>query len=304
MGDTFASVTFSPEEAAASRAAVQEAKANKTSPIEAVQKVLGNTPPETNPDKVTEKKEVTPPAERPAWLPEKFKSVEDMAKSYKELEAKLGGKKAEEPKAPEKPADKKTLEIPKEEKKPEGDATKQSGADATLADDALKDVGLNLEDFSKEYAEKGQLTEDSYKKLEAKGIPKATVDAFIAGQHAAAELANIKLLGETVGSQEKFNEMSQWAKTDWDGLDDYNAAIASANPAAVKLALNTLKAAYERSRGSEPRSLVGGKSSSGGESDVYDSRQQMVKDMQDKRYKTDPAFREKVAQKLARSNIW
>lgn len=30
--------------------------------------------------------EATP--ERPEWLPEKFKSVEDMAKAYKELEAK------------------------------------------------------------------------------------------------------------------------------------------------------------------------------------------------------------------------
>ena len=35
-----------------------------------------------------------PAAPRPAWLPEKFKSPEDMARSYAELEARLGGKPA------------------------------------------------------------------------------------------------------------------------------------------------------------------------------------------------------------------
>ena len=300
MGDTYAAVSFSPEEAQASRQAVVDAKANKTDPKEAVQKVLGNAPQEAPSKEQSKEQPKAPDPNRPAWLPEKFKTAEDMAKSYKELEAKLGGKKDDAPKKDQPPQEKKPLEIPKEEKKA-GD-----GQDSTTkeADTALKDVGLNLQDFSKEFAEKGALTEESYAKLEAKGIPKATVDAFIEGQKAAAELANIKMLGETVGTQEKFQEMAEWAKTDWDGLDDYNTAIASGNQAVVKMALNNLKAAFERSRGSEPKTLIGGKSSSGGESDVYNSRQEMVKDMQDKRYKNDPAFREKVASKLARSNIW
>ena len=33
---------------------------------------------------------------RPEWLPEKFKSPEDMAKAYAELEGKLGGNKPTE----------------------------------------------------------------------------------------------------------------------------------------------------------------------------------------------------------------
>ena len=33
--------------------------------------------------------------ERPEWLPEKYKTGEDLAKAYKELESKLGGKDEE-----------------------------------------------------------------------------------------------------------------------------------------------------------------------------------------------------------------
>ena len=43
---------------------------------------------------------------RPAWLPEKFKTPEDMAKSYVELEKKLGTTKPEEKPAETKPATK------------------------------------------------------------------------------------------------------------------------------------------------------------------------------------------------------
>ena len=32
------------------------------------------------------------PSERPDWLPEKYSTGEDLAKAYKELESKLGGK--------------------------------------------------------------------------------------------------------------------------------------------------------------------------------------------------------------------
>ena len=32
-----------------------------------------------------------PSGDRPSWLPEKFKSAEDMAKAYSELEKKQGG---------------------------------------------------------------------------------------------------------------------------------------------------------------------------------------------------------------------
>ena len=70
---------------------------------------LDSTPP-SGPDKP----EVAPvepqqTTERPAWLPEKFKSAEDLAKAYSELETKLGAKPTE---------DGKPLEVPKPTEKP------------------------------------------------------------------------------------------------------------------------------------------------------------------------------------------
>jgi hypothetical protein len=43
----------------------------------------------------TQASEPTPALERPEWLPEKYKSPEDLAKAYKELESKLGKKDAD-----------------------------------------------------------------------------------------------------------------------------------------------------------------------------------------------------------------
>ena len=66
---------------------------------------------ETTAEKPVEQSQETP---RPEGLPEKFKSVEDMAKSYSELESKLG--------AQDKTTENETSQPePKQEAKPEGD---------------------------------------------------------------------------------------------------------------------------------------------------------------------------------------
>jgi len=74
-----------------------------TQPNEAVQEtdskgLLGETPTETNTTNTTntEQPSQTASEERANWLPEKFKTPEDLAKSYTELEKKM----AEMPKAP------------------------------------------------------------------------------------------------------------------------------------------------------------------------------------------------------------
>ena len=66
--------------------------------------------------------------ERPEWLPEKFKTPEDMAKSYAELEKKMsGGKEPEAPATEDTPA-----EIPT------NDDAKEAATNAGLDFDALQ----------------------------------------------------------------------------------------------------------------------------------------------------------------------
>ncbi len=53
---------------------------------------------ESKTDEVVETtEEQTPTEERPEWLPEKFSSAEEMAKSYSELEKKIGARADNKP---------------------------------------------------------------------------------------------------------------------------------------------------------------------------------------------------------------
>jgi hypothetical protein len=217
--------------------------------------------------------------DRPQWLPEKFKSPEDMAKAYAELESKLG--KPAEAKPQDTPADQPTDQV----------------------DQELQSKGLNLADFNAEFAEKGELSPQSYDALEKAGYPRNYVDQFIDGQKARAALYESEVKAAAGGS-ETFNEMVEWAKANLTPADinAYNAAIDSGDQAKAKLAVSGVFQKFSSARPSEP-SLFKGATSSASSSDVYESIAQMQKDMASADYKSDPAFRAKVQAKLSRSNI-
>lgn len=212
--------------------------------------------------------------ERPAWLPEKFKTPEEMAASYSALEAKLG----------------------------EGneDATKE--ADKAAAD-AVKSAGLDMDALNAEYAEKGELTEDSYKALEAAGISKEIVAQYIAGQEAAVAQATETLLAP-VGGQEGYDAMLGWAADNLSEaeIDTYNSLIESGDQNQMKMAVENLHNKFSADQSNEPGRQLAGKGSDTGLS-KYESTADLMKDMQNPEYRTNPAFRAKVEAKLGRSAI-
>lgn len=223
--------------------------------------------------------EDTPPADRPEWLPEKFKSAEDMAKAYSELEAKLGAPKAAPEVAP-------------------------APADATAAevDKALAPAGLKLAEFNSEFAQTGALSDESYSKLEKAGYDRAIVDQFIEGQKARATQFDGSIKDE-VGGGEAYNTMVDWAKANLSPgeIDAYNTAVGSGKADNAKLAALGLKAKYDKANGSDPQRLLGGQAT--GSADVFESMAQVTAAMKDARYKEDPAYRAKVQAKLGRSNV-
>lgn len=231
----------------------------------------------------------TPPTDdnktedRPGWLPEKFKSPEDMAKAYAELESKLGNKAAANP-----PAD--------------GTETPPVDDQAKAADE-LQSKGLNLADFSSEFAEKGELSPESYDKLEKAGYPRNIVDQYIDGQKARAALYESEVKS-VAGGSDQFNNMVEWAKANLSTaeINAYNAAIDSGNAEQAKLAVAGVYQKFSVARPAEP-TLFKGATASASTGDVYESIAQMQKDMASPEYKADPAFRSKVQAKLARSNI-
>ena len=242
---------------------------------------------ETTSEKPVEEKQSTQSVQ---GLPEKFKSVEDLAKSYSELEKKLG---EQTPKQEEvDPVSATTLkeEAPKQENSLE------------IAEDAVENAGLNFDTLAQEYAEKGQLGDESYKALEQSGIPKAYVDQFIAGQKAIGEqqTTNVKTM---VGGEEAYNEMASWASKNMsDGEKKaYNAAVNSADMDTVKLAVDGLRAKYQAANGTEP-SLMQGKATPVAEQG-FESWAEVTAAMADPRYSKDPAYQEAVKQKLANSEL-
>lgn len=214
--------------------------------------------------------------DRPVWLDAKFKSPEDMAKAYSELEKKLGGKPGE---------------APKPEQKADGSSQEQAEA-------AVSKAGLNLDELSTYYTEHGELSADHYSALAEKaGIPKHFVDAFIEGQKALQDQARSRVFNE-VGGEEKYGAMVQWAASSLskEEVAAYNHATSSGDMEQVMLAVNGLKAKYERANGSEASFLSGVPNAT---TNAYRSWAEVTRDMNDPRYASDPAFRADVERKVA-----
>jgi hypothetical protein len=238
-----------------------------------------------------------PPADdRPEWLPEKFKSPEDMAKAYGELEKRFSSR---------------TKETPVEETDSVEEDNSTKGADETeekspeeQARQVTKEAGLDFDELSATYWETGELAEAQYTKLEKAGIPKTVVDQFIAGQEALLS-ATRQSVFNTVGGEEAYNSMTEWAAENFskDEIKAYNDAVNSGNTANAMMAVKGLKAQYEAVVGFEPARQVKGSNATPSAS-TYRSVAELEKDMGDPRYKTDSAFRKDVERKLSRSDLF
>ena len=216
--------------------------------------------------------------ERPEWLPEKFKSPEDMAKAYGELEKEITKSRQE------------GTQVEETESTPTEDAK-----------EAVESVGLNFESMSEEYMENGELSSDTYAELESKGIPKNIVDAYIQGQQSIAN--NVKGdIFNSVGGEENYTQMTEWAADNMNQAekDAFNLAVNSGDMAQAKLAVEALNARYKNMVGVEPN-LVGGRPSES--VDTYQSWAQVTTDMKNPAYSKDPAFRATVEKKLGRSKL-
>jgi hypothetical protein len=217
--------------------------------------------------------------DRPSWLPEKFKSPEDLAKAYAELQAKLGGKPEDAPSDPN-----------------------ASQPDDKQVQEALQSKGLDLNTFSDEFAKNGALSPESYEALEKAGYPRNYVDQYIEGQKARGAIYESEVKA-VAGGSDQFAEMQEWARVNLsvEEINAYNKAIDSGDASQAKLAVAGIYQKFAANRPSEPNLFKGNNSAPS--SDVYESIAQMQKDMANPDYAKDPAFRARVERKLARSNI-
>jgi len=209
---------------------------------------------------------------RPEWLPEKFQSPEDLAKAYSELERRQSQ--------------------PQETPEPTQEEAKE----------AVESSGVDFQALTDEWAENGELSQESYDRLEKAGIPNDIVNSYIEAQSARMEAAQTRVY-ESVGGLEAYQSMISWAAGSLaeSEIDAYNAAVNSNDTAQIELAVNGLKSRYSLSEGQEPATSISGNVSAPG--GAYRSLGELMEDMQSPKYRDDSAFRADVESKLARSNI-
>lgn len=219
---------------------------------------------------------------RPDWLPEKFKSVEDMAQAYSELEKKMSSKEEQPTEEVNEPA---------------------PDTDATEVVDVLDKAGLDFDVFQQEYNENGGLSEDAYNALAEAGFSKSLVDSWIAGQEALAQDMTQSVY-QTVGGQEQYAEMVQWAAQNLPPaeVEAFNQAVETGDANIVSFAVQGLHARYRSEAGVTPK-LVQGEASPTS-SGAFNSAAELTAAMRDPRYHNDPAYRQAVVDKLARSNVF
>tara|TARA_R100000808_G_C2142701_1_gene150454 strand:+ start:163 stop:942 length:780 start_codon:yes stop_codon:yes gene_type:complete len=244
---------------------------------------------ETGPDAPEQEAEAQPqvveqpseePQERPDWLPEKFKSPEELSKAYGELEAKLS-----------QPSPDRTEPEPID--KPNTESLEQ-------VEEVLESRGLNLEEMSQEYYQDRYLSEERYDQLASAGIPREVVDQFISGQQAVGQQIT-REAEDIAGGQDNYRDMINWASNSLpsEEIDIYNDAVQSNNRAQILNAVRSLHSRFSQDVGIEPNLSTGSRSLDAG--DIYESWSQVTRDMSSIEYKADPAYRAAVEAKLSRS---
>ena len=212
-----------------------------------------------------------PPAEPPVeeqpeeapLLAGKYKSVEELEKAYGELQKKLG--------SPEQ--------------------SQQAAVEAVGEGEFLK--------MQEEYAQKGSLSEETFKSLEGRGIPRKMVEAYIEGQQALADRQTQTIYNE-IGGEKEYRSLIEWAakSLDPDEITVFNGEVQSGDLRRAKVAVKGLAA--RRMVEDRPVRRVEGRSAPA-DGDAFQSMAEVVRAMRDSRYATDPAYRKSVENKIARS---
>jgi len=198
----------------------------------------------------------------------------------------------------EPPTQQEGLEIAEDPKESEGEPEEAEGVTKITPEAMGK--------YQQEFAEAGELSEDSYKELEAKGISKEVVDGYIQGQQAIQE-ARVNKVYSTVGGKDNYQAMVEWAKESWDDsqIAVFNANVNSGDIAQVMFSVEALKAQFEAAQGSPlpKRAIAGTSQGTPKGSKGYESKQEMYKAMRNPAYGKDPSYTKMVAERVALSNF-
>lgn len=219
--------------------------------------------------------------DRPDWLPEKFKSAEDMANAYGELEKKMGAG-AEQEQEQEQTTEETTNE-------------EEQSDDTTTEDTNTNDV---IVEASKEFFENdGVISEETYKNLAEAGLPKELVDSYAAGQQALqqSEEGSIKSVADG-----NWDQMAEWAANNLspEEVNTFDDIVQNGSVEQAKLATKGLYAQFKAENGVSPKLVQG--AVNGSSTMPFKSNQELARAMSDPRYKSgDKSYHEEIDRRIA-----
>jgi len=268
------------QQPAAPQPGTPEYDAAMAAKYQAAQQSQGTTPEPTP--------EAQPPAQSEGELIlGKFKSVDDLAKAYTELQKKLG-----------QPREQTTEQSPEQtpEGQSEGKTPLQVPEQEQPQPTALETV---LTKAASEYENGLDISGETREELVKAGIPAQMIDTYLVGLKVQAEAVRNEAFS-LVGGEQNYFAMIEWAKTLPEAeRNAFNEAVV--NPATSQLAIKGLYAKFVEANGNERPLATTTADVTGANTDVYRSKAELTTDMRDPRYASDPAFRAQVAAKLQRS---
>lgn len=231
------------------------------------------------------------------------KAAIDTLEEHKGVEIFNNGEKADTKEKESKEADEKK----QEEKTPEAEikAVEDGVKEQQKAEDEVKSdltsKGVDYDALVKEYEDNGKLSDESMKALKGAGYPEAVVNAFIKGFEAQVnEFTNA--VYKIAGGEAEYGKLCNFIK----GLGEadvqaFNETINSGSLTQLAALINGYKAQMTTKYGTSNRSILGGANTV--ETKGFNSKDAMVKAMNDPRYGTDMAYTEKVQRMTMQSTF-
>lgn len=235
----------------------------------------------------------------------KFKSQEDLATAYKNLESELGklrsnpstnsteGNDSGDTNAEADNTDT-SLDIKK------ADATTETKDDVSI--DKLSDEAKNI--AADEFRQSGSFSEDTIEKFSKAGISKDELDIYGLGLKAKMDADTNNVL-DYVGGKEVFNQLKNWAASNLSDaeLSAYGDAYASGNMDRVKVLLSGMKSQYEAANGTSFKPTDASSASGNAAPESFKSTYEMTQAIASPQYANDPAYRQAVEQKIRNSRF-
>ena len=231
----------------------------------------------------------------------KFKSPQDLAKAYAELQRKMGQQSAEPQAEP--------ATEPEAAETPGYSADQASEVYGKEAVELLAGKGVDLAELMWNADQGADISEHYDTLAETFKVPRQVVENYVskaqsapsAGEAGLSDADATELL-QSVGGQENFDQLSGWAKVNLpaEELASYNAVVDSGNKEAIGWALKAMQARQVAPDAVVEPQLYGGGVAT--ETKVVFESQQQVLDAMNKRndrgqrlYDVDEAYRNKVA---------